>query len=94
MLSIAEITTHLWQINEWVWKDKDREKTKYLEKNLPHCHFVQHKFHVDWSTEICRLSHYAAVHDSVNVWCNKTNSVCVNVILRHVCGTIVAMAKQ
>jgi hypothetical protein len=37
MLSIAEITRHLWQMNEWVWsKDGRIKKTKVLrEKPAP-----------------------------------------------------------
>jgi len=30
------------------WNDTDRGKAKISEKNLPHCHFVRHKPHMDW----------------------------------------------
>jgi hypothetical protein len=33
------------------WKDTDRIKPKYYEKNLCQCHIVHHKSHMDW-TEI------------------------------------------
>jgi hypothetical protein len=28
------------------WNDIDRGEEKNLEKNLSHCYFVQHKFHM------------------------------------------------
>lgn len=31
------------------WNDTDSRKPKYLEKNLPYCHFIQHISHTDWS---------------------------------------------
>jgi hypothetical protein len=31
-----------------VWNEIDRGKPKYSGKNLSHCHFVHHKFHLDW----------------------------------------------
>jgi hypothetical protein len=30
------------------WNDKDQTKPNYSEKNLPQCHFFDHKPHVDW----------------------------------------------
>jgi hypothetical protein len=29
------------------WNEIDREKPKYLEKNLSQCHFVHQKSHMD-----------------------------------------------
>jgi hypothetical protein len=31
------------------WKKTNKGKLKYIEKNLYHCHFLHHKFHMDWS---------------------------------------------
>jgi hypothetical protein len=28
--------------------DSDGGKSKYSRKNLSHCHFIHHTFHVDW----------------------------------------------
>jgi len=33
------------------WKDTDRGKPKYWERNPAHCHFVHHKFNTDWRWE-------------------------------------------
>jgi hypothetical protein len=30
------------------WNDIDRRKPKYSGKNLSQCHFVNHKFHMNW----------------------------------------------
>jgi len=30
------------------WNDTDRGKLKYWERNPVHCHFVHHKFNMDW----------------------------------------------
>jgi hypothetical protein len=29
------------------WNDTDRRKVKYSDKNLPQCHFVHHKSHIN-----------------------------------------------
>jgi hypothetical protein len=34
---------------ENVWNSADREKSKYSERNLSQCQFVDHKSHIDWS---------------------------------------------
>jgi hypothetical protein len=34
-------------VEHW-WNDTERGKPKYTEKNLSQCHFIHHKFHVDW----------------------------------------------
>jgi len=31
------------------WNDPDNGKSKYSVKNLSPCHFINHKFHMDWS---------------------------------------------
>jgi hypothetical protein len=30
------------------WNEIDRGKPKYSGKNLSQCHFVHHKYHMDW----------------------------------------------
>ena len=34
-------------MGDW-WNETDREKRKYWEYSLSKCHFIHHKFHVDW----------------------------------------------
>jgi len=29
------------------WNDIERRDAKYFKENLPRCHFVHHKYHVD-----------------------------------------------
>jgi hypothetical protein len=35
----------VWSIS---WYNSDSEELKYLSKNLSQCHFVHHKYHMDW----------------------------------------------
>jgi hypothetical protein len=37
----------LFLVMEHRWNEIDRGKPKYSEKNLPQCHFVHHKSHID-----------------------------------------------
>jgi hypothetical protein len=37
----------LFLVMEHRWNEIDRGKPKYSEKNLPQCHFVYHKSHID-----------------------------------------------
>lgn len=38
-----------WKKNTGNWQnDTEKWKTKYSAKKLPHCHFLQHDFRVDW----------------------------------------------
>jgi len=32
-----------------LWSDTDRIKPKYSETNLPQCHFLYRKSHMDWT---------------------------------------------
>jgi hypothetical protein len=49
-LSIAKIIVRRWMMREWVWSTgamiHEREKSKYLVKNLPYLHFHYHKSHM------------------------------------------------
>jgi len=44
---IASVKNKGTSMDHW-WDDNDREKMKYLEKNLFHCYFVQHQSHKHW----------------------------------------------
>jgi sterol desaturase/sphingolipid hydroxylase (fatty acid hydroxylase superfamily) len=37
----------LFLVMEHRWNEIDRGKPKYSEKNLPQCHYVHHKSHID-----------------------------------------------
>jgi hypothetical protein len=36
-------------IVEHRWNDTEKERPKYSEKNLPHCHFANNISHVNWT---------------------------------------------
>jgi hypothetical protein len=37
------------QVREHQWNETDRRKPKYSGKNLSQCHFIHHKYHMDWA---------------------------------------------
>jgi hypothetical protein len=37
----------IYEYEEPLWNDNDREKLKNLERNLSQCRFVHHKSHMD-----------------------------------------------
>jgi hypothetical protein len=55
MLSFAKMVdgevsvTDEWNVSvEDYWKDTDKRRPKYLEKNMSYCLFGHHKSHMEW----------------------------------------------
>ena len=74
---------------EHQWNDSDGEKPKYLERNLPHCHFFHHTFTQADLVTGWQLTTWVLVQPIYDVHSSVTNESiihwrkCQNYILKH-----------